>query len=90
MALAFGTLQVTFGCWSHNEIRRAAKRWVTFPDRRCFYGLTQAVVSALVVLEVAHSQCVRRNLLAALWEGLDNVEARPRTEFLVLHARRDV
>lgn len=47
-------------------------------------SLTQTVVSALVVLEVAHGQSVRRDLLAALGQRLDDVEPRPRTELLIL------
>lgn len=58
MSLAYVALQLTFGCWTLNDIKGAAQGRVTFPDPGCFYGLTQAVVSALVVLEVAHSQCV--------------------------------
>lgn len=58
MALAYAALQLTFGHWSLNDIKKAAQARVTFPDRGRFRGLTQAVVSALVLLEVAHSQCI--------------------------------
>lgn len=59
---------------------------MTFSPAAVFYSLTQAVVSALVVLEVAHSQRIRGDLLAALGERLDDVETRPRAKLLILHA----
>lgn len=53
-----------------------------------FYSLTEPVVSALVVLEVAHSQRVGGDLLAALRERLDDVEPGPRTKLLVLQTHK--
>lgn len=44
----------------HNEIRAQLRGCVTFLSRRegVVYSLTEAVVSALVVFEVAHGQRV--------------------------------
>lgn len=63
-----------------------SKRAAWHFSQGCFYSLTQAVVSALIVLEVAHSQRIWGDLLTALRERLDDVQPRPSTKLLVLRA----
>lgn len=53
-----------------------------------FYGLTEAVVSAFIFSEEANSQSVGGDLLEALGERLDDVEARPCFKLLILRAHR--
>lgn len=65
-----------------------SKRLRDISPRAVFYSPTEPVVSALVVLEVAHSQRVRRDLLAALGECLDDVKTGPRTKLLVLQTHK--
>lgn len=76
-------LQLTFDGQAIMKSGRS-KRPRDISPRAVFRVPTEAVVSALVVLEVAHGQRVRGDLLAALGERLDDVETRPRAELLIL------
>lgn len=78
-------LHVPADIWqlTHNEIRLQSKAAWHF-SRGGFYSLTQPIVSALVVLKVAHGQSVGGDFLRALGERLDDVQARAGAELLIL------